>query len=153
MGLCFCSEVLRGRFNQSTMCFLRLSKVKLSLQKRVCRRLDAAAPEQNCPQVRVCIAASGGIEEPESPDAQRRGRLPSPLPNSGQGQPAMGVGSCSHQTSLYLFSESVNNCCPGSSAAVICWTGSSGWRKEPGPALPKVHRRRVCKCVPLLAVT
>ncbi|CAN0555552.1 unnamed protein product [Rangifer tarandus platyrhynchus] len=58
--------------------------------KRACRRLDAAAPERDCPQVRVCIAASGGSEEPESPDAQRRGRLPSPRPNRGQGQPGTG---------------------------------------------------------------
>ncbi|XP_070326541.1 uncharacterized protein C10orf143 homolog isoform X2 [Odocoileus virginianus] len=59
-------------------------------EKRACRRLDAAAPERDCHQVRVCIAASGGSEEPESPDAQRRGRLPSPRPNSGQGQPGTG---------------------------------------------------------------
>ncbi|XP_065779631.1 uncharacterized protein C10orf143 homolog isoform X2 [Muntiacus reevesi] len=60
--------------------------------KRACRRLDATAPERDCPQVRVRIAASGGNEdreEPESPDAQRRGRPPSPQPTSGQGQPGM----------------------------------------------------------------
>ncbi|XP_069423864.1 uncharacterized protein C10orf143 homolog isoform X4 [Ovis canadensis] len=58
--------------------------------KRACRRLDAAAPERDCPQVRVRIPASGGSEEPESLDAQRRGRLPSPRPDSGQRRPGMG---------------------------------------------------------------
>ena len=92
--------------------------MRLSLQKRVCRRLDAAAPERDCPQLRVRIPVSGGSEEPECLDAQRRGRLPSPWPDSGQGRPGVGVGSCSHQTSLYLLS--VNHRCPGSSVAVIC---------------------------------
>ncbi|XP_017897028.1 PREDICTED: uncharacterized protein LOC102183566 isoform X3 [Capra hircus] len=59
-------------------------------KKRACRRLDAAAPERDCPQVRVRIPASGGSEEPESLDAQRRGRLPSPRPDSGQRRPGMG---------------------------------------------------------------
>ncbi|XP_043782174.1 uncharacterized protein C10orf143 homolog isoform X2 [Cervus elaphus] len=59
-------------------------------KKRACRRLDAAAPERDYPQVRVRIAASEGSKEPESPDAQRRGRLPSPRPNSDQGQ--LGIG-------------------------------------------------------------
>ncbi|KAF4019348.1 hypothetical protein G4228_010425 [Cervus hanglu yarkandensis] len=59
--------------------------------KRACRRLDAAAPERDYPQVRVRIAASEGSKEPESPDAQRRGRLPSPRPNSDQGQ--LGIGA------------------------------------------------------------
>ena len=94
--------------------------MRLSLQKRACRRLDTAAPERDCPQLRVRIPASGGSEEPESLDAQRRGYLPSLWPDSGQGRLGMGVGSCSHQTSLYLFSQSVNNRCPGSSTAVIC---------------------------------
>ncbi|XFF91870.1 hypothetical protein AB1E18_018089 [Capra hircus] len=58
--------------------------------KRACRRLDAAAPERDCPQVRVRIPASRGSEEPESLDAQRRGRLPSPRPDSGQRRPGMG---------------------------------------------------------------
>ncbi|XP_027816060.2 uncharacterized protein C10orf143 homolog isoform X6 [Ovis aries] len=58
--------------------------------KRACRRLDAAAPERDCPQVRVRIPASGGSEEPESLDAQRRGRLPSPRPDSGQRRPGVG---------------------------------------------------------------
>ncbi|CAI9178322.1 unnamed protein product [Rangifer tarandus platyrhynchus] len=66
------------------------SRLLRERRKRACRRLDAAAPERDCPQVRVCIAASGGSEEPESPDAQRRGRLPSPRPNRGQGQPGTG---------------------------------------------------------------
>ncbi|XP_070326542.1 uncharacterized protein C10orf143 homolog isoform X3 [Odocoileus virginianus] len=66
------------------------SRLLRERRKRACRRLDAAAPERDCHQVRVCIAASGGSEEPESPDAQRRGRLPSPRPNSGQGQPGTG---------------------------------------------------------------
>ncbi|XP_060260818.1 uncharacterized protein C10orf143 homolog isoform X5 [Ovis aries] len=59
-------------------------------KKRACRRLDAAAPERDCPQVRVRIPASGGSEEPESLDAQRRGRLPSPRPDSGQRRPGVG---------------------------------------------------------------
>ncbi|XP_043332009.1 uncharacterized protein C10orf143 homolog isoform X2 [Cervus canadensis] len=66
------------------------SRLLRERRKRACRRLDAAAPERDYPQVRVRIAASEGSKEPESPDAQRRGRLPSPRPNSDQGQPGMG---------------------------------------------------------------
>ncbi|XP_045020078.1 uncharacterized protein C10orf143 homolog isoform X2 [Bubalus kerabau] len=58
--------------------------------KRACRRLDTAAPERDCPQLRVRIPASGGSEEPESLDAQRRGYLPSLWPDSGQGRLGMG---------------------------------------------------------------
>ncbi|XP_019808609.2 uncharacterized protein C10orf143 homolog [Bos indicus] len=58
--------------------------------KRVCRRLDAAVPERDCPQLRVRIPVSGGSEEPECLDAQRRGRLLSPWPDSGQGRPGVG---------------------------------------------------------------
>ncbi|XP_069423861.1 uncharacterized protein C10orf143 homolog isoform X1 [Ovis canadensis] len=66
------------------------SRLLRESRKRACRRLDAAAPERDCPQVRVRIPASGGSEEPESLDAQRRGRLPSPRPDSGQRRPGMG---------------------------------------------------------------
>ncbi|XP_045020075.1 uncharacterized protein C10orf143 homolog isoform X1 [Bubalus bubalis] len=66
------------------------SRLLRKSRKRACRRLDTAAPERDCPQLRVRIPASGGSEEPESLDAQRRGYLPSLWPDSGQGRLGMG---------------------------------------------------------------
>ncbi|XP_057387302.1 uncharacterized protein C10orf143 homolog isoform X2 [Balaenoptera acutorostrata] len=60
-------------------------------RKRACRRLEAAAQEWGCPQVKVRVPASWGSKEPESPDAQPRGHLPAPRPDGGQGQPSVGV--------------------------------------------------------------
>ncbi|XP_030687968.1 uncharacterized protein C10orf143 homolog isoform X1 [Globicephala melas] len=59
--------------------------------KRACRRLEAAAQEWGCPQVKVRVPASWGSKEPESPDAQPRGHLPAPRPDGGQGRPSVGV--------------------------------------------------------------
>ncbi|XP_059755240.1 uncharacterized protein C10orf143 homolog isoform X1 [Balaenoptera ricei] len=59
--------------------------------KRACRRLEAAAQEWGCPQVKVRVSASWGSKEPESPDAQPRGHLPAPRPDGGQGRPSVGV--------------------------------------------------------------
>uniref|UniRef100_A0A8C9BUE9 Chromosome 10 open reading frame 143 n=1 Tax=Phocoena sinus TaxID=42100 RepID=A0A8C9BUE9_PHOSS len=59
--------------------------------KRACRRLEAAAQEWGCPQVKVRVPASWGSKEPGSPDAQPRGHLPAPRPDGGQGRPSMGV--------------------------------------------------------------
>ncbi|XP_022424146.1 uncharacterized protein C10orf143 homolog isoform X2 [Delphinapterus leucas] len=59
--------------------------------KRACRRLEAAAQEWGCPQVKVRVPASWGSKEPESPDAQPRGHLLAPRPDGGQGRPSVGV--------------------------------------------------------------
>ncbi|XP_057593553.1 uncharacterized protein C10orf143 homolog isoform X3 [Hippopotamus amphibius kiboko] len=59
--------------------------------KRACRRLEAAAQERGCPQVKAHVPASWGSEEPESLDTQPRGHLPALRADGSQGRPGVGV--------------------------------------------------------------
>ncbi|XP_058400286.1 uncharacterized protein C10orf143 homolog [Diceros bicornis minor] len=56
--------------------------------KRVCRRLEAAAQEWGCPQVKAGPLAFWSIEKLES---QPRGPPPAPRLESGQGRPSTGI--------------------------------------------------------------
>ncbi|XP_057593550.1 uncharacterized protein C10orf143 homolog isoform X2 [Hippopotamus amphibius kiboko] len=57
------------------------------MEKRACRRLEAAAQERGCPQVKAHVPASWGSEEPESLDTQPRGHLPALRADGSQGRP------------------------------------------------------------------
>ncbi|XP_033276596.1 uncharacterized protein C10orf143 homolog isoform X1 [Orcinus orca] len=100
--------------------------------KRACRRLEAAAQEWGCPQVKVRVPTSWGSKEPESPDAQPRGHLPAPRPDGGQGRPSVGVPqdggkSWAQPCPRCIAGESETGCHRGPDCSVP---------PPPGPPLP-----------------
>ncbi|XP_033276599.1 uncharacterized protein C10orf143 homolog isoform X4 [Orcinus orca] len=98
--------------------------------KRACRRLEAAAQEWGCPQVKVRVPTSWGSKEPESPDAQPRGHLPAPRPDGGQGRPSVGVP----QDGGKSWAQPCPRCIAGESLAWILWISDAymSWMM-PGP--------------------